>query len=425
MLRVLGNTWALMLGLFLLMLGNGLQGTLLGVRGDIEGFGPGTMSFVMSAYFIGFLGGSRLAPHMIRRVGHVRVFAALGSIISAAFILFPAFPDPVAWFVLRLFVGFCYSAVYVVVESWLNNASDNSNRGQALSLYLIIQMMGIITAQGILLLQDPAGWILFVVISVAVSLSFLPILLDVSPAPIFDTTKPMSLRALYGVSPLGVVSVFFLGGIFAAMFGMASVYGTEKGLSLAQISLFISAMYVGGLVLQYPIGWLSDRMDRRRLIVICTALGTVVTAVGSFLTEYPYILLFTSFMIGGLANPLYSLLIAYTNDFLEHEDMAAASGGLIFINGLGAISGPFVVGFMMSNLGPDSYFLFICALMGIITLYGLYRMTQRSATSVEDAIAYSTLSPTSSPVILEWAQEYAIDQANEDDEIKPDAEENR
>ncbi|MBT8456526.1 MAG: MFS transporter, partial [Alphaproteobacteria bacterium] len=198
MIQVLGASWALLLGLSLLMLGNGMMGTLMGIRGGIEGFSTFEMSIVTSAYFVGFLGGSRMAPEMIRRVGHVRVFAALGSFISAALILFPAIADPWVWTALRVLIGFCFSGVYVTAESWLNNSVDNTNRGKALSLYVIVQMLGIIVAQGVVTTGDPSGFILFIIPSVLVSISFAPILLSISPTPAFETTKAMTLRQLYG-----------------------------------------------------------------------------------------------------------------------------------------------------------------------------------------------------------------------------------
>ena len=177
MMQVLGSAWALLLGLMLLMVGNGLQGTLLGVRGQIEGFTTFEMSIVMSGYFLGFLGGSRATPEMIRRVGHVRVFAALGSFISAILILYPTIAHPVAWTIMRILIGFCFSGVYVTAESWLNNAATNENRGKALSLYMLVQVLGIIIAQGLLLVADPSGFVLFVIPSVLVSIAFAPILL--------------------------------------------------------------------------------------------------------------------------------------------------------------------------------------------------------------------------------------------------------
>jgi MFS family permease len=413
MIFLVKNFWALLLGIFLLMLGNGVQGTLLGIRGALEGFSPATLSLIMSGYFIGFLGGSQMTPHMIRRVGHVRVFAALASMISAALILYAALPFPIAWFVLRIVVGFCYSGVYVVAESWLNDRATNETRGQVLSAYLIVQMMGIVAAQLLLNFADVGGFILFIIISVAVSVSFAPILLSASPAPVFQTTKPMSLRQLYVASPLGMFGTFILGGVFAALFGMTAVYGTEKGMSIAEISVFVGMIYVGGMFLQFPIGWMSDRMDRRLLIIGSTLFGAAATLIAFWGADNLAILLACSFVIGGVANPLYSLLLAYTNDFLEHEDMAAASGGLIFINGIGAIAGPLVVGAMMSKFGADSFFLYIGVLFLVIAIYAFYRTFQRNAPSVDKTNSYKPVFATSSSVMVEVAQSFAMEQANE------------
>lgn len=406
---VLRNSWALLFGMFLLMLGNGVQGTLLGIRGSLEGFSAGSMSLIMSAYFIGFLFGSRLAPTMIRNVGHVRVFAALASFVSAALILYAALPNEYVWFFLRVLVGFCFSGIYVVAESWLNDSSTNETRGQALSAYLIVQMMGIVAAQWLLNFADVGGFILFIIISVAVSLSFAPILLSVSPAPMFQTTKPMSLRQLYVASPLGVVGIFLLGGIFAALFGMTSVYGTEKGMTVGEISIFVGIIYVGGMLLQFPIGWVSDRMDRRLLIIGITFVGGLACLLAFSAAANLTILLICSFIIGGVANPLYSLLLAYTNDFLDHDDMAAASGGLLFVNGVGAIAGPLVVGWMMSVYGPDSFFLYIAVLLFLTAFYAFYRTFQRQAPSVDDTASYQPVFATASPVAVEVAQEWSIE----------------
>ncbi len=416
MLYVLRNSWALLLGVLLLMIGNGLQGTALGLRGSIEGFSATTMSYVMSAYFVGFLVGSRLTPHMIRRVGHVRVFAALASLISAAFILYAAAPHPLVWALMRLLVGLCFSGVYVVAESWLNDSATNETRGQSLSLYLIVQMVGIVSAQGIANFADPGGYTLFVIMSVLVSVAFAPILLSVSPAPVFQTTKPMSLVRLYRASPLGMVGTFFLGGVFAALFGMAPVFATEVGLSVKDTTLFVAAIYIGGAVLQFPLGWLSDRMDRRQLIFATTLIGVLAMLASAPFIAEPPTLLVLAFVIGGCANPLYSLLIAYTNDFLEHEDMAAASGGLIFTNGMGAIAGPIAIGWLMGAFGPYAFFGYIAVLFALISGYALFRMTQRAAPSVDETSAYAAVMPQASPVAVEVAQEVAIDLAQNDDD---------
>jgi MFS family permease len=405
MIKVLSASWALMLGMGLLMVGNGLQGTLLGVRGGIEGFSTFQMSIVMSAYFVGFLGGSYMAPGMIRRVGHVRVFSALASFISAVLVLYATWANPWVWVLLRVLIGFCFSGVYVTAESWLNNSATNENRGKTLSLYMIVQMVGIIVAQGLLLVADPAGFILFVIPSVLVSVSFAPILLSVQPTPAFENTKPLSLRELYELSPLGVVGMFLLGSIFSAQFGMSAVYGGEAGLSLGQISLFVSAFYVGATLLQYPLGWISDRMDRRALILATAALGGVGALLGVVFGGAFPALLAAAFLIGGTSNPLYSLLIAYTNDFVELEDMAAVSGGLVFVNGLGAIMGPLITGWTMDVLGPPGYFVFLMVLLSAMALYSAYRMTQRAAPSREESASVTPMTMAGSQVAVELSMD--------------------
>ncbi|MFO1104825.1 MAG: MFS transporter [Amaricoccus sp.] len=418
MLFVLRNSWALLLGMMLLLLGNGLQGTLLGIRGAIEGFPASTMAWVMSAYYVGFLFGTRRVATMIRRVGHVRVFSALASLVSAAFILYAVAPSPPLWIALRLLVGFCFAGLYVVAESWLNEAATNETRGQALSLYMVVQMVGIISAQALVNFADPSGYTLFIIMSVLVSVSFAPILLTVSAAPAYQTTQPMTLRELFAISPLGCIGTFVLGGVYAAIFGMASVFGTSRGLSVSQISVFVAAIYFGGLVCQFPIGWASDRMDRRVLIAGLTAFGALVTAFAFVMPDPLWLLLVVAFLIGGVANPLYALLIAYTNDFLEHADMAAASGGLLFINGLGAVSGPFVIGWLMTRFGADGYFLFLAVLFAAVAAYALWRMTRRAAPPIDRTSPYAPVLSQASPVAMAVAQEVAIGWA--DAAAKPD-----
>jgi MFS family permease len=406
------GSWALLLGMLFLQLGNGLQGTLLGVRGELENFSTFQMSIVMSAYFVGFLGASRLVPELIRRVGHVRVFAALASFISAVLILYPLLVDPWIWTAGRVIIGFCFCGVYITAESWLNNAATNENRGQLLSSYMVVQMAGIVAAQLLLLVGDPGGFELFVLISVLVSISFAPILLSITPTPAFEATKPMSIKELFSTSPLGCVGMFFLGGVFSAQFGMAPVFGTNAGLTLSEISIFVAAFYIGAMVFQFPIGWLSDRMDRRILIVATSAVG-FIAAISAVMVEDIFIVFVVSaFFIGGMSNPLYSLLIAYTNDFLELEDMASASGGLLFLNGLGAISGPIITGYLMTKMGSQGFFIILATLLGLLTVYGFFRMTQRGISDV-DTSSYATVLPTASVVAVEIAQELAIEAAEE------------
>ena len=406
MLQVIFGAWPLLLGMLLLMVGNGMQGTLLGIRGDIEGFPTWQMSLVISAYFVGFLFSSRMTPALIRRVGHVRVFAALGSMISAALILFPVVAEPVAWIALRVLLGFCFSGVYITAESWLNNSATNETRGKALSLYMIVQMGGVVAAQGLVSLGDPSGFILFIVPSVLVSIAFAPILLSINPTPPFESTKPMSLSQLVGISPLGCVGMFALGIVFSGMFGMAAVYGTLRGLTVSEISAFVAALYLGALLFQYPIGWLSDRMDRRQLAMVIAFLSALVGLLAAIFAGAFAALLVLAFFFGGLANPLYPLLIAYTNDMLDLDDMAAASGGLLFINGVGAIVGPLLIGSAMVAIGPSGFWIVFAAVLALLGAFAVLRMLSRPETpGGEETYTYAPIMPSASPVVVEAAQE--------------------
>ncbi|MGA0539114.1 MFS transporter [Neotabrizicola sp. VNH66] len=407
MIRVMASTWPLLLGVLLLMVGNGVQGSLLGIRGTLEAFSTLQLSFVMSAYFLGFLLGSRLAPGLLQKVGHVRVFAALGSLISAVLVLYPMLVHWQAWAIMRVIIGFGFAGIYITAESWLNNTATNETRGQALSLYMIVQMLGIVASQALLAAGDPFGYDLFLIPSVLVSLAFLPLLLADSPTPSFGATERLGFRDLFRISPLGCVGMLISGGVFSAMFGMASVWGTLSLMSVGQIALFTSSLYVGGLVLQYPVGWLSDRMDRRQIMLGLALTATAVLAVASFVPLPFWALLIVAALLGGITYPMYSLLIAYTNDFLSKEQMAAASAGMIFLNGFGAIFGPLVTGWLMGVAGPRGFFLFMGTLYAIQSAYAIWRMRQRASPATTGA--FRGMSPVATELaavaVLEAAPE--------------------
>ncbi len=421
MIQVLSGVWALLLGIVLIMLGNGMHFTLIGLRGGIEGFSAAELAVVTSGYFMGFLSGARLTPALIRRVGHVRVFAALGSFMSAGLISFPLATEPWAWTVLRVLVGFCMSGIYVAAESWLNNASTNETRGKVLSTYMIAQTLGIIGAQGLLTLGDAGTSALFIAASILVSISFAPILLSVTPAPATEVARPMSLRKLFVASPLGAVGIFLLGGVYATQSGMGAVFGTQIGLTATQIALFVAMLFAGALVLQYPIGWLSDQMDRRKLIFGAAALGATSCGLGWLLGDDPRPLMAAAFFAGGVTTPLYALFLAYTNDFLSAEDMPAASGGLVFTFGLGAIAGPLAAGWAMQALGAFAFWLVLGATFAAIALYALYRMTQRSAAPADETESYLSVLPTASPVAVEAAGVWAAEQGEAERESEREA----
>ncbi|MCC9624231.1 MFS transporter [Thalassospira sp. MA62] len=421
MIQVLSAVWALLIGVVLIMLGNGMHFTLIGLRGGIEGFSSAELAIVTSGYFVGFMSGAQLTPRMIRRVGHVRVFAALGSFTSAGLIAFPLIAEPWAWTLLRLLLGFCMSGIYVTAESWLNNSATNETRGKVLSAYMIAQTLGIIGAQGLLTFGDAATSALFIVASILVSISFAPILLSASYVPVTETTRPMGLRELFRHSPLSTVGIFLLGCVYATQTGMAAVYGTQIEMTTGQIAMFVAMLFAGALLFQYPVGWLSDRMDRRQLIFGAAMVAMASCVLGWVSGGYLWAMMAAAFVAGGMTTPLYALFLAYTNDYLSLEDMPAASGGLVLTFGVGAILGPLIAGWSMEGLGAQSFWLVLAGTFAVIAFYALYRMGRRDAVPVEETESYLGVLPTASPMAVETAGVWAAEQAEAEAEAEAEA----
>lgn len=402
----------LLAGIFFIMLGNGMHFTLVGLRGDIEGFSAGALAIVTSAYFGGFLLGARTAPRLIQRVGHIRVFAAVGSFLSAGLIALPLVVDPWVWTILRALIGFCMAGIYVTAESWLNAEATNKNRGTILSIYMIAQTLGMISAQGLLMLGDASTASLFIVASILVSISFGPILLSVSSTPAVEMSRSMPLRDLVRTAPLGTVGVFFLGTIFATQAGMGPVFASQIGLSAQQVSLFMAILFVGPLVFQVPIGWISDRVDRRRVIFVTSAFGAFFCILGWTVSEGGAHLFIIAFLTGGVTMPLYALLLAYANDELSREAMPAASGGLALTFGCGAILGPLAAGFVMQIFGSYMFWIILTATFLMIAIFALYRMTQSTVRSPDETESYLSVLPTASQVVVAAAGTWSADQSN-------------
>ena len=420
MLAAIRSAWALFVGLALIMVGNGLQNTLLGVRAEIEGFSTSTTGVVMSGYFLGFLLGSLFVPQMVRRVGHVRVFAAMAAIASTAVLIYALLLDPYSWFVMRLATGVSFAGLYIVVESWLNHESDNAYRGQVLAFYMVVVLGGIMLGQALLNASDPAGFQLFVLSSVLISIAVVPILLTVSPAPAIVAPKPVGLRELYRISPLGVIGAFGTGMAHGALYGMAAVYATSLGLSVGDTSLFVGAIFAGALLLQWPIGRLSDRFDRRRVLTIVTLLAGTAAFSGTLAQQLsPTALILCAVVLGGLSLPLYSLCIAYMNDYLEPEQMVAASGTLFLASGAGASLGPLAASMMMDVSGPPGFFFFIGGMHGAVGLFAVYRMSRRHALPLdEQGPAVYVASSASSVATALSAEEYREQVESEAEEVE-------
>lgn len=378
MIAALVSVWALLAGVTLLMMGSGLQGSLLGVRAAAEGFSPVQTGIVMSSYYAGFVLGSLTAPRLIRNVGHIRVFGALASTASAAALLHSAFVDPVAWSALRILTGFCYIGLFVTAESWLNDRASNATRGQLLSLYMTV-MTGAMAAGPLLLnLAPPGGYELFILASILVSVALVPVALTTYPAPRFEEQDRFSLRELASISPLGVAGCLINGASTGALIWLASHYGKLTGMGIEVISVFTAASIVGGTILVWPTGRLSDRFDRRLVITGIALLGGVSAALSALFTgEAPITGIVAVAIVGGFAMPIYSLAVAHMNDYLNPRQMVAASSGMLLVNGLGGIAGPVVAGGAIQIFGPSGYFWFPAATMLCLGAFAVYRTKKR------------------------------------------------
>jgi MFS family permease len=411
MMAAVSGTWALLLGMALLMIGNGLQGTLLGVRASLESFATSTTGILMSGYYVGFLAGSALAPRLVARVGHVRVFGALASLASVAILVHALFVGPATWLAMRLMSGFAYAGLYVVAESWLNEEATNATRGRLLSVYMVVSLGGVALGQVLLNLADPRGPDLFVLVSVLVSLGLVPMLLSASRTPAFEAPSAVGLRELYDVSPTGVVGMFITMIAQGAFFGMGAVYASEVGLSVGEISLFMGLALVGGVLLQWPIGRLSDAFDRRQVIVAASLLAAFLAFAAALLgDEVPRLPLFVLVsLFGGVLLPMYSLCIAYTNDYLRPDQMVDASGTLVLVGGLGACFGPISAGLAMAAFGPAAFFWWQGLTSAGIGAFALYRMTRRPALPLTEQGAY-VATPRTTPYAAAMGAEVASGQ---------------
>ena len=369
---------ALLLGFGVLMLGDGLQSTLLAVRGFQEGFATTTIGFVMAVFYAGFLFGSLITPKTVARVGHIRVFAALAAVASAAILIHAVFVTPVVWAILRLISGFCFAGIYVVAESWLNDRASNETRGKILSLYMVITYMAVGISQVFLTLSDPKDYPLFVLTSVLISIAVVPLLMSAGPTPRFEVSDTVRLKELIGQSPLGVVGIFGVGMAMAALFSLGPVYASRISFTTAEISYFMAAPVFTTVLLQWPIGHWSDKRDRRHVLTVVAILAAL-SAVACLTAGYGpnYVVIATFGLFGGFSLPMYSLCIAHTNDCLKPEQMVAASGGLVLAGGLGAALGPLAASLMMKMWDDKGFFLLLTGIHAAIGVYGIYRMFKR------------------------------------------------
>ena len=366
------------------MLGAGLQGTLLGLRATLEGFPTPVTGIIMSCYYVGYLLGTSAAPRLLRQIGHIRVFAALAAVASATILVQASFVLPVVWAVTRLLSGVCFAGIYVVAESWLNDRASHTNRGRLLALYMVVLYVGLGAAQFLLIPANPSTQTPFMLVSVLISLSVVPIAVSAQQLPQPALPKKVSYGELYRNSPLGVVAVSVSGMISAIVFSMGPVYARLRGLGNTGIATFMAVSILAAVLTQYPVGRLSDRTDRRTVIAAVCTLATIVAGSIVAFGGMPHALfLLLAALFSGSALTLYSLSVSHVNDKLEPAQMVDASSALLRLNGGAAAFGPVLAGSLMHAFGPPAYFTTLATLTGALTVYDLWRKSRNKPVPAE------------------------------------------
>ena len=408
--KVFKNSWALFLGMGAIMIAYGYQNALLGVRAVIEDFSLASTGFMMSGYFVGYFIGARTIPSVISGVGHIRVFAAFASVASLAILVHSIFINPLTWFVLRVITGYSMVSIYTIAESWLNDRSSNKNRGKVLSIYMIILYGSMGLGMFMLNFSSPEKFQPFILISVLMSAALLPILLTKRKPPQFKKIQSMSLRDLYNSSPLGMVSAVLYGIVQSALFTLLAVYAAAMNFSIFDISLVTFLLAISGAVSQYPVGYISDKFDRRKVIIYSTfgaaifaflaifSVGTMYLPEGLGSSKLWFYIFLVLFSVCSL--PMFSLILAHTNDFITRDKFVAAGAGLQFAFGLGAISGPFLCSLLMGLVGNNGFFVFLIFFHCVIGFYGIHRMKVRPSEDNPDS-QFVAVPTTITPVGLE------------------------
>lgn len=367
--------WALFFGFGLLMMGNGLNLAVLGVRVLDEGFGVRTSGYIMSCYFAGFLLGPTVITRLLATVGHIRVFAGLASLASSAVLIQSISIEPITWGLMRLVFGFCMSGLYIVLESWLNDASTPQTRGRTLAVYMVVSMGGMAIGQLIIAFIDTAGFTLFILASVFVSFALVPVTLAATTqAPPVRPVERLGLKELYQTVPTGLIGMVFTGMSHGVLFGLGAVYAGGVGFSAQRLAVFLVLPTIGSLLMQWPIGYISDRVPRRGVILVVAASASLVCAALALVPSDSFLVYVGMFLLGGMTFPLYSLLLSYTLDWSAPSKAIGASSSLLRINGAGALVGPIVASSAMGSTGPTAFYWAMFATHGMIVVYVGYRI---------------------------------------------------
>jgi MFS family permease len=380
--QALPSVLSLLLGAGVLILGNGLVGIVLPVRMSLEHVPTEVSGLVMSAYYGGLVLGCLWSRDIIIRVGHIRAFAAFAALVAATTIIYPLWFHPAAWALWRIIGGFCMAGLFATIESWLNLRSSNETRGQILSLYMVTSYLASTLGQALVNVWSVKGLELFCLGDMLITLSLVPVVLTRVSGPDLSRTTPLSLARLYAISPLGVAASLGAGLISGAFYGMGAVFAAGAGMSVLAISVFMGVSLLGGLAMQWPIGWLSDRFDRRTVLLwVLVAIATICLAefaISRTPRATTWLLVVTG-LFGGGAATIYPLAVAHAFDYVERDQMVPASAGMLLAWAMGATAGPILASQLMSAAGNWALFLYLAAVAGALAAFARYRMGRREA----------------------------------------------
>ncbi len=401
MRRILVSVGALLVSAAILLAGGGLLSTLVAIRAQSEGFALPLIGLLLSGYYIGFVAGCFATPYLVARVGHIRAFAALAALAAAAVLLHAISQNVMVWLVLRLITGFCFAGLYMIVESWINEKSTNEMRGQVLSIYRIVDLVAVTAGQYMLILANPAGFILFSLVSIFIVISIVPIAMTkaLAPEPITQTT--LNLSKLLRVSPIAVVGAFSVGMANGAFWGIAPVFVQQLGYDVMMVPVFMSVAIISGAVAQWPVGYISDLVDRR-LVLIMVAAASALSGlfVYVYAAESLSLLLIGSGLFGFFAMPIFGLSAAHANDYAQSDEFVSISGGLLLLYGFGSIIGPVLASLAIQMASPSWLFAYTATVHILLVIFGLFRLTRRDSIPVEYQEDYVPV-PRTTPAIFE------------------------
>ncbi|SMF63341.1 Predicted arabinose efflux permease, MFS family [Tistlia consotensis] len=401
MRSILGSVAALLLSAGILVMGNGLQGTLLPVRAQLEHFSTPAIGLMGSFYFMGFGLGCVLGPQIIKRVGHIRAFAALAALAAAVPLVHAIFPHPWPWTFLRTVTGLCFAGLYTVIESWLNERSTNETRGRILSLYVVVNLFAIVCGQMLIGVGHPIGFQLFSLVAILVTLAVVPIALTTAMAPKLPTTVHLRLLRLYSLSPVGFVGCLIVGITNGAFWTLAPAFVTATTGTTDSVAFFMSVAVAGGALLQWPLGRLSDRFDRRWVIIV-GCLAAAASGICLYLFgPVPLGLYLAAAGFGGTSLSMYALCVAHANDYVDPADAVETSSGLLLTFAAGAVVGPFLGSLAMQHLGHGSLFVYTACFHLLLAGFALYRMRRRATLPSDAKEPFVAVEPRLSAQVFE------------------------